>query len=275
MTTNEKTEETFELKKKIGLWSSTSILCGVMIGSGIFVSPVGVLAGMQGSVGLSLVMWIACGLLSWLSALCYAELGCCIRESGSDFIYHYTAIGPLVAFLFSWTGTVVVRGGSVAAAGLVFGTYAVKPFFPNCQPPSLPIKLIAGIMIMVIIWINCRSVKAAAKTQIIFTVTKFLVLVVIVISGIVSIVRDGTVAHENFKNAFAPATVAKVTARDVVITFYQGLFAYSGFGMVNFITEEVKDIKKNLPGSIMISMITVTLAYIIMNVVYFGSKYQL
>ena len=73
-----KTEEKVELKATLGLMQGCNVIIGCIIGSGIFVSPGGVLMG-TGSINMALVVWVICGLFSMVGAYCYAELGCLIK----------------------------------------------------------------------------------------------------------------------------------------------------------------------------------------------------
>lgn len=117
---------------KLGVISATSYLVGDIIGSGIFVSPTTILQ-YSGSVGLSLIIWTGCGLMSLLGAFCYIELGTSIPYSGGDFAYLCYYNWQPVAFAFLWTYFLIYKPCSVAILVTTFGTYIVEAFSPVLQ----------------------------------------------------------------------------------------------------------------------------------------------
>ena len=137
---------TVRLKKQINLFQAVCIIVGIIIGSGIFVSPVGILLNVK-SVGMSIVMWAVCGVFSALCALCFAELGACIPESGGEYIYIKRAFGDFPGFLAMWINFVVICPVCVAASCLIFATYILRPLYPDCDPPSTSIRLLAASII--------------------------------------------------------------------------------------------------------------------------------
>ena len=103
-----------------------------VIGSGIFVSPVGVLENM-GSVGSTLIMWASMGLYSLGQALCYAELASVIPKTGGDYTYIYEIMGELPAFVAAWGQIFIAMTTSNAAIALTASVYLLQPFGLDCQ----------------------------------------------------------------------------------------------------------------------------------------------
>lgn len=142
------------LKPKMSLLNGCTVIVGSIIGSGIFVSPKGVLKH-TGSVGLSLVVWIACGIYSLIGAYCFAELGCMITKSGADYAYIMESFGAFMGFLRLWIECMIVRPCSQAIVARTFAIYILKPIFPDCDPPHAATLYLAIVCIGEYKLLNC------------------------------------------------------------------------------------------------------------------------
>ncbi|KAL0274072.1 UNVERIFIED_CONTAM: hypothetical protein PYX00_006587 [Menopon gallinae] len=252
----------FQLKKEIGLLDGVAIIVGVIIGSGIFVSPKGVLLS-AGSVGLALIVWVLSGALSLVGALCYAELGTMIPKSGGDYAYINEAFGALPAFLYLWVALFIIVPTGNAITALTFAQYILQPIWPSCTPPLAAVRLIAALITCLLTAINCYDVKWATRVQDIFTGTKILALLVIILTGIYVFLSGDIGSFEN------PMAGTATEPGYIALAFYSGLFSYSGWNYLNYVTEELKEPHKNLPRAICISMPTVTVVYVLANIAYF------
>ncbi|KAI2807169.1 b(0,+)-type amino acid transporter 1, partial [Blomia tropicalis] len=248
------------LKRRISLLSGTALITGTMIGSGIFVSPKGVLER-SGSIGLSLIVWIGSGVISLLGALCYAELGTLITKSGAEYSYILESFGGPLAFLFSWISVFILKPAMLSIICLTLSEYIVQPFYPECQPDSYAIKLIAIFFIVTITYVNCYSVSLATSTQNIFTAAKLLAIIIIVIGGVVHLLQGNT--HHISKGFEGSKSVS-----DIASAFYSGLWAYDGWNNLNYVTEELINPRRNLPLAIIFGIPLVTLCYVLVNISY-------
>lgn len=255
-------QEGVKLEANVTLANGITIIVGSMIGSGIFISPTGILSQV-GSVGLSLIVWLLCGVYSAIGAYCFAELGTLIVSSGADYTYIYEAFGPFFAFLRLWVECLVVRPCTIAIVALAFAKYVIEPLFPGCDQPSSIVTILAILCISLLTAVNAYSVKLSTKVQDIFTVAKLIALIMVIIIGVVML------AQGNVEYLSRPFEYSDYNPGKIALAFYSGLFAYQGWNYLNCVTEELKDPSKNLPRAIGISMTLVTAIYVLTNVAYF------
>lgn len=112
-------------------------------------------------------------------------------------------------------------------------------------------------------FVNAWDVKWSTRVQDVFTYAKLLALFLIIITGFVQIGR-GKVRY--FQNSFENSNY---DLGHISLAFYSGLFAYNGWNYLNYVIEEMKNPKKNLPIAIWFSIILVTVVYVLCNVAYF------
>ncbi|XP_059202942.1 cystine/glutamate transporter [Centropristis striata] len=250
------------LGKKVTLVRGISIIIGTIIGAGIFIAPKGILKH-SGSVGMSLLVWILCGVLSLFGALSYAELGTCIKKSGGHYTYILEAFGPQMAFIRLWADLIAIRPAAMAVISLAFGQYILEPLFMPCEIPPLAVKLATAIGITSVMYLNSMSVTWTARIQILLTCSKLLAIGIIIVPGMYQLFKGET---RNFENAFE---LNNVKLSGMPLAFYSGMYAYTGWFYLNFLTEEVDNPERTVPLAICISMAIVTCCYVLTNVAYF------
>jgi len=240
-----------ELPRKLGWLDATMIVVGIVIGSGIFLLPNLIARNLQ-SRGTILAAWIISGLLSYLGALAYAELGAMLPATGGQYVYLREAYGPACAFVCGWTFTLAVLSGGIAFLAVSFSIYVAQ--FVHLTLISS--KLLALALIATLSAVNYVGVREGAVVQVTFTFLKIAGLVLLIGSTFLSPLAVSVVP---------PAVPLGFSLPQFGTAMIACLMAYNGWTYISFVAGEVKQPAKNLPRSLTLGMVVVMALYVLAN----------
>lgn len=276
-----------EFKKELNLLNATSIVAGSMIGSGIFIVTAA-MARDLGSSGLLLFTWLLTGLLTMSAALSYGELAGMMPNAGGQYVYIQKAYGKLISFLYGWTVFTVIQTGVIAAVAVAFANYTAI-FIPQLDLTLADLgifqislkQIMAIISIVLLTYINTNGVQSGKKVQLFFTVVKLFALFALIVLGLyVGLQTD--VLSSNFEHPWhAFKTLIKEDGTTEIInlsglalvgavgaTIINSLFSSDAWNNVTFIAAEIKDPRKNIPRSLFLGTLIVTVIYLLANLAY-------
>ncbi len=246
------------LLRVLGLWQTTAIVIGIMIGSAIFIVPAEITREV-GSPRTAFWVWIISGLLSLFGALSFAELAAMLPQAGGQYVYLREAYGSLVSFLCGWAFFLAVQSGSIATVAVGFSQY-LGDFFPVTAWQQ---KLAASATIVLLTAINYRGVREGGWVQSVLTGLKLGAMVALIFLGYALVHGSPggpTTLPEPSGKAFLPAFgVAMVAA----------LWAYDGWNNGTFAAEEVKNPERTLPLALILGTSAVIIVYLGLNLLYY------
>jgi basic amino acid/polyamine antiporter, APA family len=235
------------------------IVLGTVIGSGIFLLPGPVLSDTGGHVGLALGVWVAGGILSFLGAITYAELGAMIPDAGGIYIYMRDAFGRLPAFLFGWMLFIVIAPASVATLA-VGSTAYLRELIPMGDTGARGLAL---AMILVLAGLNIRGTRESARVQDWTTAIKVGAIVIMSV-GLLIVGRHAPVAQDG-----APAALGEGSLlAGVGIATVAVLWAYEGWTYVTFSAGETVEPQKTFPRGIALGTAILVALYLLANIGY-------
>jgi APA family basic amino acid/polyamine antiporter len=249
-----------KLKKELGLFSSVSVLAGIMIGSGIYFFSMLVLGLASNSLGLSLLAWVVGGIITLFSALTYAELGTLFPKTGGYYVYLRKAYGKRIAFLSGITNFFLSSSGSVALLALLFAQvigYMVGANGGNGFDAPI-VGLIAAGVIIILSLINYLGIQYGKVVQNIFFVAKLIPLVTVIFYGLFF----GTQTNIFASNG-AETIESGLLVSGLLFAVARTLFAYEGWTNLNTVAEEMKDTKRDLPKALTIAVLLVMGVYVL------------
>lgn len=254
-------------------------MLGLIIGSGIFLTPQNIAAAVQ-VPGLLILVWVVSGLLTLAGTLSNAEIAAAITDSGGQYVYFRVLYRDWVAFLYGWTAFIVYQTASLAAIAVAFARYLEYflplphlppeleawrlPLFRNITPfADFGVKAVAILSILVLTGVNYRGVQFGAAVQNVFTALK-----VLAIGGIIVIAFSSPQgSFANFLPLWGTPASGNVLAA-VGVAMIAALWCYDGWNNLTYIAGEVKEPQKNIPRALVLGTLATIVIYLLINLAF-------
>lgn len=162
-----------------------ALLVGIQVGSGIFASPSAVNNNVP-SPGAALMVWVVSGLLAWMGATSFAELGAAITKNGGMQEYLRYIYGELVAFLMSWTWLFAVKPSAMAILSIVIAEYSKSAIPIGSLDSYWHQKALALLALLVMVLLNSINANTTSRIGKVFLVIKFTTVMLIVLCGLIT-----------------------------------------------------------------------------------------
>jgi APA family basic amino acid/polyamine antiporter len=276
-------------KRELRLLDSTMIVVGSMIGSGIFIVSADI-ARTVGSSGYLILVWVITGLITMTAALSYGELAGMMPQAGGQYVYLREAYNPFVGFLYGWTLFLVIQTGTIAAVAVAFAKFTgvLIPWFSEKNilfafgsHPVSAAQILAILSIAVLTALNIRGLRVGKLIQDLFTITKILALLGLIILGLVFF-RNPEIFAQNLSRIWN-ATWTHLDAGKIIsveplsglmiaaaigVAMVGSLFSSDAWNNITFTAGEVVNPKRTIPLSLILGTGLVTLIYILANLTY-------
>lgn len=280
------------MEKKLKLWDATMLVMGSMIGSGIFIVSSDMMRNLGSGYWL-IAVWIITGIMTVTAAISYGELSAMFPKAGGQYTYMTEIFGRMTGFLYGWGLFTVIQTGTIAAVAMAFGKFTsyLIPALNNSQPIFQSgsfkitwVQILAIVIILLLTYINTKGVKNGKFLQNIFTTSKILALLGIIVFGFLLVKDSQWTENMSFGwNAFQD--FGKEVGNDLVPTGWQSIgsvtllggiaaamvgsvFSSVAWENVTFMSGEIENPKKNVVKAMVLGTIVVMILYLLVNFVY-------
>src|ERR671910_2213088 len=263
-----------EFRRSLGLFDSTMVVVGGMIGSGIFLVSAD-MARLLGSASWVLVAWGITAVLTLAAALSYGELAAMMPRAGGQYVYLREAFSPLWGFLYGWTLFLVIQTGTIAAVAVAFARFlgVLWPAIGESHYIVAPVHLTAGyavslstaqlvgvLLIALLTWSNTRGLQYGKVIQNVFTTAKTGAVLALIGLGLF-LGWNATAVDTNFRAFWTPSGQVDIVPGLSAVTMFGlfvaicvaqtgSLFSADAWNNVTFTAGEVKEPRRNLPLSL-------------------------
>ena len=261
--------DTPKLQRSVGLLGAVMMGLGSIVGTGVFVSI---------AIGVSIAgPWTLLAIaLASITAICNglssAQLAANHPVSGGTYEYGHRWCSARIGFIAGWM-FMFAKSASAAAAALGFSGYLLHLFDMNDRSWIVPVALLAVGLVTVITLVGIR--RSSLANTLIVSVT-LAALAFFVIAGLPSAwaaawTRNVAAADSTIdwwsRSSFSIKDILHVTALMFV--------AYTGYGRIATLGEEIKDPRRNIPRAIIVTLLVSMVLYVSVGFVVAFSNQQI
>lgn len=239
------------LQREVGVFGATMIGLGSIIGTGIFVS-IGIAAGVAGPAVLLAIAVAA--VVAACNGLSTAQLAANYAVSGGTYEYGYRWLHPSLGFTAGWM-FLCAKSASAATAAMGFAGYVLNAFGQTRSNWIVPLALAAVVVLTVLV---LSGIRRSSGTNIVIVSVTILSLVFFVMAGLPTVVRSGM---SNLTPFFAPVSSGTTPLTGLLEACALIFVAYTGYGRIATLGEEIHDPHKNIPLAIIVTLLVSVALY--------------
>jgi len=250
------------ISKKLNLFDFTMIMVSLVIGMGIFRTPVNVAAASP-TPAIFFAAWVAGGIVALCGALTYAEIGSRFPVAGGYYKIFSYAYHPSIAFAVNCI-ILVSNAASLAGVALIGAEYITKVILPTATDTT-NIKIVIAISSIVIFYgVNLLGLKMSARAQNILMIIKISMILLLITplffsAGVSNVATGPSLVSPGFMEYLKAFGVGLVAVS----------FTYGGYQQTINFGAEVKNPSKNIPRGIFIGILIIIAIYLTINYAYY------
>jgi len=252
--------ENTQIKPQLRSFDLTIIVISLVIGMGIFRTPVEV-ANKAILPEIFFFAWITGAVVSLAGALTFAEIGSRHPVAGGFYRIFSVCYTPVFAFMVNWI-TVISNAVSTAAVAIMGAEYMAPLLFPGLAP-DIGIKIITISSLVILYGTNMLGIKISSRVLNVLMVLKLSLLALLIMA---QFFVEGVLVPEV---QTAPSLSTGEWWHAFLMCFVPVFFTYGGYQQTMNFGSDVKDARRTMPRSITIGIVVVLFVYLCVNYSYF------
>ena len=238
----------------------TAVVIANMVGTGVFTSLGFQLLDIQSGFVI-LMLWAVGGLIAVCGAMTYAELGAALPRSGGEYNFLTRIYHPAAGFVSGWTSATIGFAGPTALAAITFAAYATS-VVPGQTPDWLE-RFLAVALVVILTVVHGGSRQGSGGVQVIFTVLKVGVILVFCLAAFAAVDLPQPVRFIP-----QPGDGALLTSGAFAVSLIYVSYAYTGWNAATYLSSELDNPQRTLPGILLAGTLVVTVLYVALNAVF-------